>query len=112
MTKVYIRFGDISKKDTNVPVFEGVVENKIIRIIIPTTIYSTCQVLARYIDLPAYIVDGDIVGKGNNGEPLMSNCKIKIPLTFDKTIENYICDVSIPSKRNRLGDIQLPKWFK
>lgn len=111
MEKVYVRFGEISKNSANVSVFEAVIENHIVKIIMPTATYNGCQVLARYMDYPAFLVFGDIIGKGKDGEPLMSNCKIKIPLRFDKATENYICDVSIPTKRNVLKDIKLPKWF-
>ena len=112
MEKVHVRFGAISKTDTNVSVFDAVIEDHIVKIIMPTTLYSTCQSMARYIDYPAYLVVGDIVGKGKDGEPLLSNCKIRILLTFDKNIENYICDVSIPTRKNRIKGINLPKWFQ
>jgi len=111
INKVYVRFGDISKNDDRIPCFEGIVEGNVVKIIMPTTLYSTCQVIASYIDNSAFIVDGDLVGKGNNGEPLLSNIKIKIPLTFNKDLETYTCDVPIIPKRKKRGNPNLPQWY-
>jgi hypothetical protein len=111
MEKVYVRFGDVHKNDTNISVFEAILDGNIVKLIMPTTLYTTCQAIARHLDEPAFIVDGDIVGKGKDGEPLLSNCRIKIPLTYNKKLENYVCNVSIPHKREKRGNINLPKWF-
>jgi hypothetical protein len=64
------------------------------------------------MDDPAFIVDGDVMGKGKDGEPLLSNCRIKIPLTFNKTLETYICEEPIPHKREKKENLNLPKWRK
>jgi hypothetical protein len=111
MDKVYVRFGDVARNDTNISVFEGILEGNVVKIIMPSTLYTTCQAIARDIDLPAFIVDGDVVGKGKNGEPLLSNCRIKIPLTFDKNLETYTCDERIPHKREKRGNLAVPKWY-
>jgi hypothetical protein len=112
MEKIYVRFGDFSKNDSLISCYEAVFDNHIIKIIMPKFTYLGCQSIAKNVDTPAFLVDGTFNGKAENGQPVLSNIKIKIPLTFDKELENYTCDVSIPSKRNRLGDIKLPKWFK
>ena len=112
MVKIYVRFGDFSKNDNYISCYEAILENNVVKIIMPTTLYSTCQAIAKHIEEPAFLVDGDVSSRGNNGEPIMSNCKIKIPLTFNKVLENYTCDVSIPSTRKRIDNINLPKWFK
>jgi hypothetical protein len=111
MDKVYVRFGNISRSDTNISVFEGVLEDNVVRLIMPSTLYTTCQAIARHLDEPAFIVDGDVAGKGKDGEPLLSNCRIKIPLTFDKKLETYTCDERIPHKREKRGNLNVPAWF-
>lgn len=111
MEKVYVRFGNFSKNDT-ISCFEAIAEGNIIRIIMPTMLYTTCQSIARHLDDPAFIVDGDVVGKGNDGEPLLNNIKIKIPLTFNKTIETYTSEDRLPHKREKHGNLNLPKWYK
>jgi len=112
MEKVYVKFGDIHKNDTNVSVFEAILENNVVKIIMPTTLYSTCQAIARHLDQPAFLVMGDIVGTGKDGEPLMSNPKIKIPLKFNKDLETYTCNESIPHRRERKGNVNLPQWYQ
>lgn len=112
MVKVYVTFGEFTKNDEYIICYEAILENNIIKIIVPTFLYSTLQTMAKYTDLPAYLVDGIISQKGNHGESIMVNCKVKIPLTYNKILENYTCDVSIPSTRRRIGNIDLPKWFK
>jgi len=109
MIKVYIRFGEFSKNAT-ISVFEAIIEDKIVRIILPTTSYHACQNMAKYVELPAFIVDGAINGKDKNGETLMNNVKIKIPLTFNKDIENYVSDISIPKPREKQKNMKIPKW--
>ena len=112
MEKVYVRFGDIRKNDTNISVFEAITEGNVIRLIMPSTTYPTCQLVARHLDEPAFLVVGDIVGTGKDGEPLMSNCKIKIPLTFNKDLENYTCNEPIPRKRLKRKNTNVPVWYK
>jgi hypothetical protein len=111
MDKVYVRFGNVARNDTNISVFEAVLEGNIVKLIMPTTLYSTCQAIARHLDEPVFLVDGDVVGKGKDGEPLLSNCRIKIPLTFDKNLETYTCDERIPHKREKRGNLTVPKWY-
>lgn len=112
MVKVYVRFGEFTKNDEYITCYEAILENNIVKIIIPTFLYSTLQIMARCTDMQAYLVDGTITQKGDHGESIMINCKIKIPLTYNKILENYTCTVSIPSTRKRIGNIELPKWFK
>jgi len=112
MEKVYVKFGDIQKTDINISVFEAVLEGNVVKIILPTSLYTTLQSLARHMDEPAFIVMGDIVGKGKDGEPLMSNPKVKIPLKFDKYIETYVCEERIPIRRERKGNLNLPQWYR
>ena len=112
MTKVYVKFGDFSKKDNFITCYEAMLDEHVVKIILPTTLYSTLQSMAKDIELPAFIVDGTVTGRGNHGEITMKDVKIKIPLTFNKEIENYICNVSIPTKRNRLSSISVPRWFQ
>lgn len=108
MNKVYVRFGDFTKNQT-IQVFEALLEDRVVRIIMPTTSYHACQNLSKYIDLPAFIVDGTIINK--NGELLMINVTVKIPLTYDKDIENYICDITIPKPREKQRNLKLPRWY-
>lgn len=112
MKKIYVKFGDFSKKDQYISCYEALLENNVVKIIIPTMLYSTLQYMAKDVDLPAFIVMGTITGKGEHGELIMNNCKVKIPLTFNTTLENYTCLVSIPTLRKKIGNIELPKWFK
>lgn len=108
MEKIYVRFGDFSKNDKYISCFEGIIEDNIVKVIIPTILYSTCQLMARNIDEQAYLVDGTIIGKGNAGEPLMANVRIKIPLTYNKTLETYISEESHPHIRKKAE--KSPKW--
>lgn len=111
MVKIYVRFGEFSKNQT-IQVFEGLLEDRVVRIILPTTSYHACQNLAKYVDLPAFIVDGTLHGKDKDGELLMSNITVKIPLTYNKDIENYTSDIAILKPREKQKNLKLPRWFQ
>ena len=111
MDKVYVRFGEFTKREEFITCFEAVVEDHIVKIILPTATYPSCQLAARLIEDPAFIVTGDYVGKGKNGEPILTNIKFKVPIKLDKEQENYVTDFFIPSKKHKSGT-QLPKWFR
>lgn len=108
MVKVYVRFGEFSKNQT-IQIFEALLEDKVVRIIMPTTSYHACQNMAKYIDLPCFIVDGTLINQ--NGELLMSNITVKIPLTYNKNLENYTCDITIPKPREKQKNLKLPRWY-
>ena len=112
MEKIHIRFGDFSKNDNNVICFEAVVDDHIVKILLPTATYPSCQLLARVVEDQAFLVIGKVVGRGKNGEVFLGNVTYKAPLTYNKDIENYVADFSVPTKRNRLSDIKVPKWFQ
>jgi hypothetical protein len=111
MEKIHIRFGDFSKNDTEVICFEAIVDEHIVKILLPTATYPSCQFLARFVEETAFLVIGKITGRGKCGEVFLSNITYKAPLKYDKELQNYIADFSVPTKRNRLSDIKVPKWF-
>ena len=91
----YIRFGDIPKDelsikwdgDNYVHAERGVsvynclyVGDDIIGVVLPLPItkqaLDTFTGLVRYDDRPCYLVTGDCVGRGSDGEPLLRNVEI------------------------------------
>lgn len=92
MTKTYIRFGDIPSnerssihcgdsgkvgEETGVSVYDAVQIDNEWRIVVPKKMtYSTCVSLSAYVDKEFYLVQGDLVGYGSDGEPLIKNVKI------------------------------------
>jgi len=91
----YLRFGDIPEneesyiyngdevigKENGVSVYPAIIDeenNVIFGLHLPitrTTLY-TMQHLIEYDNRPCYLVDGDYVGLGTDGEPLIKNVKI------------------------------------
>lgn len=91
----YIRFGDIPEdehsikwdRDSCVHAERGVsvynclyVDDDIMGVVLPLPIteqaLDTFTSLVRYDDRPCYLVEGDCVGRGSDGEPLLRNVKI------------------------------------
>lgn len=96
--QIYIRFGEIpmderstehrgsgdgvepTKKLDGVSVYDCFNSNGNPQIVIPTPInehtLDTLWGLLNYSDRPVYLVSGDKVGAGSDGEPLIKNIKI------------------------------------
>lgn len=91
----YIRFGDIPKgerstiwrveteigKEQGVSVYDCLcTDNDTIGVVLPLPItenaLNTFTNLVKYDDRPCYLVEGDCVGKGSDGEPLLRNVNI------------------------------------
>jgi hypothetical protein len=89
-TKIYIRFGVIPSDEKSkiyngevfvgyeegVSVYEAVIIGKEYRLLFPYLTYSSCVSLSGCIDRKAYIVKGNEVGIGSDGEPLLRNVEI------------------------------------
>jgi len=92
---LYIRFGDIPKDEKSkiysgeteigtergvsvYPAFENLAGNIVLGLSLPITKTSlyTQQHLLEYDNRACYLVSGDYVGKGTDGEPLLRNVKI------------------------------------
>lgn len=90
MKKIYIKFGEPIDDEDHIYVYEGLLENDIVSIILPTATYLTCQTIAKDIELTSYVVDGIYAGKANNGQIALKNYKIITKLDFDKYKERYV----------------------
>jgi hypothetical protein len=84
---LYIRFGSIpengysqnfttGENEIGVSVFEALDRQGNINIILPTDTSKACVDIAWMLDRPLYIVQGDIIGIGSIGEPVMKKCSI------------------------------------
>lgn len=86
----YIRFGEIptdgkSKiyngdilvgKEKGVSVYKCIAVGNEYKIIMPHLKYSTCVTLSGCLDRQAYLVSGNVVGVGSDGEPLLESIQI------------------------------------
>ena len=91
----YIRFGDIPtgerstvwrvetpvEKERGVSVYNCLmVGDEVMGVVLPIPIteqsLNTFQSLVQYDDRPCYLVEGDCVGRGSDGEPLLRNVEI------------------------------------
>lgn len=85
---LFIRFGELPQSgksrnhlteqdEAGVSVYEAV-ERKDgrIQVLLPRLDYSACVSLSGCIDRPAFIVHGEIVGYGSDGEPLLRDCRV------------------------------------
>ena len=91
MKKVYIRFGELHQTDF-VDIYQGLLEKNLVKIIIPNASYITYQTLAKHIDDPVYLVDGDEIADNTKGGYILVNTRIVGELKFDRERNNYIVD--------------------
>ena len=89
MNKIFVRFGEIPLDEKSkihcgetfvgyengVSVYEAIKDNGKIKIIMPRLSYSACVSLSGCVERQACIVEGDLVGTGRDGEPLLKNIK-------------------------------------
>ncbi len=87
MKLIFVRYGPIpeSGKSTNrlteeqeggVSVYEAIERDGRVQIIVPSMTYGVHVTLSGFVGQPAYIVEGEVVGYGSDGEPLLANCRI------------------------------------
>jgi hypothetical protein len=87
MKLIYVRFGDIPNNELSknylteeyeegVSVYEALEREDKISLLFPDLTGSACVSLSGVLDRPAYSVEGELAGKGSDGEPLLKNCKI------------------------------------
>ena len=86
--KYFIRFGEIPKSgksknfltdnlELGISVYDCIRKDKEYLIIMPKLTYSNCVGLSGCIDRDIiYLVTGNIIGRGSDTEPLLSNYKI------------------------------------
>ena len=89
MKKVYIRFGELHATEF-VDIYQGLLENGIIKIIIPNASYLTYQTLASHLDDPVYLVDGDEIADNIQGGYILVNTRIVGELKLDGDTNNYV----------------------
>ena len=98
MKVCYVRFGEIPKNERSnvycgdsgkvgeekgVSVYEGIVREKKINIIMPCFDYGACVSLSGCLNRRCYIVKGKLVGYGSEGEPLLRDIKIVSEVSFN-----------------------------
>lgn len=82
MKLVYVRFGDIppgensknyltGKTERGVSVYEAIMRDNKVNILMPSLTYSCCVSLSGVLDRPMHILTGKVVGIGSDGEPLL-----------------------------------------
>ena len=87
MKRIFVRFGELpqdgkslnhltGKYENGVSVYDAIRDKQGIHIILPSLTGSACVSLSGCLDKSSYQVIGIIVGRGSDGEPLLSNCKI------------------------------------
>ena len=95
LKSIYIRFGDIpesgfstiyshgeeSGKEKGISCYRALIdENDVVHICLPlpfdSSKWNVFQGFILYDDRPAYLITGDLVGYGSEGEPLLENVKI------------------------------------
>lgn len=91
MRKVYVKFGSPLDNEDHIYVYEGLLEDNVVKLILPTASYSICQTIANDMEQPAYIVEGTRIGQANNGQPALREYKVVSKLTLDKYKECYVC---------------------
>jgi len=81
---VYVHFGDIpksgrswnylaKKEEKGVSVYEAIIREGKMQIILPSLTGSACVSLSGCLDRTAYFVTGEVIGTGSDGEPLLED---------------------------------------
>lgn len=84
--RIFIRFGELpqngkslnhltKKYEDGISVYEAIIDRQGVRVILPSLTGSACVSLSGCLDKPSYQVTGRIVGRGSDGEPLLTACK-------------------------------------
>lgn len=93
---IYIRFGDLpiggrstnyltGEKEIGISVYEGIErEDGEYSIVFPNLTESCCVSLSGCLQRKAYLVEGEVVGRGSDGEPLLTKCRIIREINFCK----------------------------
>ena len=87
LSAVYIRFGSIPENqksknhlsgnmEVGVSVYEAIYRDGKYSLLLPSPTGSSCVSLSGCLDRPAYLVEGEKIGVGSDGEILLKNCKI------------------------------------
>jgi hypothetical protein len=107
MEKVYLKFGAIDEGTKFITVFEGILDElNIIKLLLPRTSYSSCQSIAQVLDLPVFLVVGDVKSQSTNGQPVLANYRIKSKLKYNASLENY----TFVEKRKKTPAKKRPPW--
>lgn len=88
-TNHYIRFGNIpqsgksmnyltNKKQPGISVYKCRIydDNEIVHIEIPGILGTALASLSSIMERPSFIVNGNQIGTGSDGQPILQNCKI------------------------------------
>lgn len=102
MKKLYIKFGEPLPEEDQIYVYEAIVDENLVRILIPALSYPTCMNISRDIDQGAYLVEGRYVGKEKYGQHILRDYKVVSKLTFDKENENYIYNDKIEPPKPKI----------
>lgn len=93
--KCYIRFGDLpvntsrnyltGEMEAGISVYEAIIDGDQVKLVFPDLTYSACVSLSGVLERQAFIVEGEQIGIGSDGEPLLRDCKIKQLLMTDSS---------------------------
>ena len=92
MRKVYIKYGDFESEEFE-DVYQGLLENNIVKILIPEANYSICQKLAAHWgDEQVFLVGGEEIVDNENGGVVLVNTKVIGELSKNEETKGYYCD--------------------
>lgn len=84
---VYLRCGDLpanglsknyrtNEFEKGISVYEGIIRNDKALLLLPSATENACAGMSGSISRPVYLVKGDVVGQGSDGEPVLVNVEI------------------------------------
>lgn len=98
---MFIRFGEIPKdgkstnfltneKEKGISAYFAVVVNKQWMPVLPSLTGSACVTLSGLLKKRMFLVDGNIVGHGSDGEPLLDRVEIKRELFYKRNDQGWV----------------------
>ena len=87
MRIIFVRFGEIPRtgrsknystgqEEAGVSVYEAIERDGRIQIIVPSMTYGVHVTLSAFVGEQAHIVEGEVIGYGSDGEPLLRDCRV------------------------------------
>lgn len=62
--------------EAGISVYEGFIRDGEAFLVLPAATYSACVSMSGCIERPVYRVEGDVIGRGSDGELLLANCRV------------------------------------
>lgn len=101
---VYLRCGDLPENgrsrnyrtnelEAGVSVYEGILRDGKAMILLPSGTPGACVTASGAVERPVYMVGGEVVGRGSDGEPVLANVQVVKRVELSGAEKNVTSDL-------------------